>query len=145
MSNTKISNSSDNRWGTSILRSTLNNSTINSLENKEYIKQVNKEYIQVYNNPNSVAISNDKLWLLSVAEIWGSTTVGGYQKTITTEGKRYKFYSVGGSVRKGLNWWTSSPSEGIYSHYTCFVYGTGECRQTQSTNTICSVSLGFCI
>ncbi len=107
-------------WETCTLRGTLNNTTINSLENKKYIKQVSKPYIKNYNNAGSVTDSNDKLWLLSVAEIWGSTSVGGYNKTITTEGTQYKFYSAGGTVIKKHEWWTRSVSV-YYSNYACYV------------------------
>ena len=125
MKNTKLTNVTNYQWAT------LNNTTINSLENKAYIKQVMKPYIRTYNNANSVTNSNDKLWLLSVAEIWGSTTVNGYTKTVTTEGRRYKFYSVGGSVNKGANWWTRSVNS-YAQHYACYVLAS-RCMWTNAS------------
>ena len=41
-------------WGACALRSTLNSTTYNSLENREYIKEVNKQYIENGNVENSV-------------------------------------------------------------------------------------------
>ena len=102
-------------WGVSKVRSTLNNTTINSLTNKSYIKQVSKKYIKTYNNAGSVTTSNDKLWLLSTAEIWGSR-----QRAVTTEGSRYKFYSAGGNVKKMSNdWWLRSPDREFTNTFCC--------------------------
>lgn len=132
------------QWATCSLRNILNNTTINSLENKAYIKQVGKKYIRTYNNANSVATSNDKLWLLSVSEIYGSNVVAGYTKTVTTEGSIYKFYSAGGNRKKGADWWLRSVSD-YAQYYACFIYASSECGQTQASITNYSVSPGFCI
>ena len=108
-----------NGWGGCELRGTLNNITINSLENKEYIKQVNKQYIKTYNNAGSVTTSQDKLWLLSCSEIWNNGYKSGYYGyAITKEGEQYKYYENINGYCENLNnkiaksngdWWLRSP------------------------------------
>lgn len=92
-------------WGACKLRETLNSTIYNDLENEEYIKQVNKEYIQKNTDANSVTISQDKIWLLSIYEIFGKKL-----EAVTTEGTQYKFFSIGGSNKKGFYWLLRSPS-----------------------------------
>ena len=87
------SNTNANGWGACELRGTLNSTTYNSLENKQYIKQVNKQYIKTYNNAASVTTSQDKLWLLSCSEIFSiGGTPAGYGYAVTKEGEQYKYY-----------------------------------------------------
>ena len=120
------SNTNANGWGACELRGTLNNTTINSLENKEYIKEVNKQYIKTYNNVGSVTTSQDKLWLLSCSEIWNNGyTSGAYGYAITKEGEQYKYYKNIKANYKVANtnlvkrnnssanfWWLRSPYYG---------------------------------
>ncbi len=82
-------------WGACALRGTLNSTTLDSLENKEYIKEVNKEYIATYNDANSVTTSGDKLWLLSCSEIWNNAynNSSAYGQAIAKEGEQYKYYA----------------------------------------------------
>lgn len=87
-------------WGACNLRGTLNNSIYNSLENKEYIKEVNKQYSEHV----ASKIAQDKIWLLSGSEVTGNSTSGNDKP----EGSRYKFYSMGGSSNKGFKWWLRS-------------------------------------
>ncbi len=67
LTNAKINNSDTNAggWGACTLRATLNSTTYESLENKEYIKEVTKQYIATYNVASSVTSSQDKLWLIA--------------------------------------------------------------------------------
>ncbi len=91
----KINNSNTNAdgWDACALRVTLNSTTYDNLENKEYIKEVNKQYIATYNDANSVTVSQDKLWLLSCSEIWNNGRNGGvYGFAVAKEGEQYKLY-----------------------------------------------------
>lgn len=122
-----------NGWGACELRGTLNNTTINSLENKEYIKEVSKQYIKTYNNAGSVTTTQDKLWLLSCSEIWNNGyTSGAYGRAITKEGEQYKYYKNINANHKVANtnlvkrnngsaysWWLRSPG---YSNSNDFCY-----------------------
>ena len=96
ISNAKAINSTSTNlggWGACELRGTLNSTIYDSLENKAYIKEVNKQYIEIYNNADSVTISQDKVWLLSCSEIWNNGRDGQpYGYAIASEGEQYKFY-----------------------------------------------------
>lgn len=93
-------------WGACAIRSTLNSSTFDSLENKDYIKEVNKQYVETSNEAESLTTSQDKIWLLSSGELFGAN-----QGAITIEGKQYRFYSMGESKAKGFQyWWLRSTS-----------------------------------
>ena len=122
----KMNSSNTNRggWAACELRDTLNSSSYDSLENKKYIKEVNKDYIAIYNDPNSVTIIQDKLWLLSCSEVWNNGVSGKpYGRAVAKEGEQYKYYedinananiSNSSLIKKnnnlGLAWWLRSPN-----------------------------------
>ena len=125
-------------WGVCPLRSSLNNATLNSLENKQYVKEISKQYIATMNNANSVTTSQDKLWLLSCSEIWNSGYNGGNTRgyAITKEGEQYKYYkNINANynnnnsklIKKATGidaWWIRSP---FYNNRNtvCYVNNTG--------------------
>ena len=152
------SNTSANGWGACELRSTLNNITINSLENKEYIKQVNKQYIKTYNNAGSVTTSNDKLWLLSCSEIWNNGyQSGAYGYAVTKEGEQYKYYRVinANATSKAsaliknpqLGWWLRSTSYRTSTKFSCVAAdGSGyDSDAVRSSSSKIGVAPGFAI
>lgn len=111
-------------WESATLRTRLNSDTIiNSLENKEQIKQVKKYYIVNSADAGSVTTSDDKLWLLSCSEIWnnGMSSYGTpYGCAVAKEGERYKYYIVNlgnapcgqgnnSVVSKKISWGLRSP------------------------------------
>ncbi len=152
------SNTNANGWGACELRGTLNNTTYNSLENKQYIKEVSKQYIKTYTQANSVATSNDKLWLLSCSEIWNNGyQSGAYGYAITKEGEQYKYYkninANNGSnntniVKKNsgsnVDWWLRSPGYYLGYHFCC-VDSSGGSRYSSAELTTKGVAPGFCI
>ena len=125
-------------WGVCPLRSSLNNATLNSLENKQYVKEISKQYIATMNNANSVTTSQDKLWLLSCSEIWNSGYNGGNTRgyAITKEGEQYKYYkNINANynnnnsklIKKATGidaWWIRSPFYNN-SNTVCYVNNTG--------------------
>ena len=131
------SNTNEGGWGACELRGTLNSTTFDSLENKQYIKEVNKQYIETYRQAGSVTTSNDKLWLLSCSEIWNDGLNGQpYGQAVAKEGEQYKYFeSINISVKttnyniakkfNGSNvaWWLRSP---YYDNYysNCATSGT---------------------
>ena len=133
------SNTNLGGWGVCNLREALNSTTLEDLENRVQIKEVSKQYISVYNKANSLTVSDDKLWLLSTCEIWGTTA----QKSITTEGKHYKFYAMGGSAVKKSIWWLRSPMSS-YNYMFCYVGPDGKASQTNANGSL-GVAPGFCI
>ncbi len=87
-------------WGACMLRGKLNSTIYDSLENRQYIKEVNKQY----DDHSTLKVAQDKMWLLSVYEVSGRNTSG----ITNIEGGQYKFYSMGGTNNKGFNWWLRS-------------------------------------
>lgn len=125
-------------WEACQLRETLNSTTIDSLENKEYIKEVNKDYIKTYNDSDSVETSNDKLWLLSCSEVWDNGYANGYGYASAKEGEQYKYYnSINATynsnntklIKNSYDWYLRSP------HYNssitfCFIHANGACHSS---------------
>ncbi len=104
-------------WGVCNIRGNLNSITYNSLENKDYIKEVSKEYIATYNNANSVTTSKDKLWLLACSEIFNNGyKSGAYGTAITKEGEQYKYY-------KNINAKYSAENKNIIKQYNGMIEG----------------------
>ncbi len=142
-----------NGWGVCNLRGTLNSSTINSLENKEYIKEVNKQYMTDSKDVNSVTTSQDKLWLLSCSEIWNNGSKGGYGQALAKEGERYQYYAVnvgntsyGSSslAKKGFKYWLRSPD--MYSPSFVSVTNVGACETAVTrANDYYNVTPGFSV
>ena len=122
-------------WGGCPLRSTLNSTTINSLENKEYIKTVSKKYIQNCDKVNSVKQSEDRLWLLSCSEIWNNGIEGKpYGYAIASEGEQYIYYekidadansSNVNIVKGGSTWYLRSYVRSTNPYYFCYVTSSG--------------------
>ena len=133
-------------WGGSNLRGTLNSSTINSLQNREYVKQVRKKYVS---SGVSLTISNDYLWLLSGSEIWTSMNRG-----VVTDGTRYKYYknvNANSTVNNanlvkggGKSWWTRSYSTYAQSRIHV-VTASGSDSDAPTAGDSYGVAPGFCI
>lgn len=125
-------------WGECKLRGTLNSTIIDELENKKYIKEVRKDYIETYNDPASVTISNDKLWLLSCSEVWDNGYEDGYGYASAKEGRQYKYYNTINAmynsnnaklIKNSYDWYLRSP------HYNssitfCFIHASGSCHSS---------------
>ena len=152
------SNTTLGGWGASVLRSTLNSTTYNSLSIKNNIKQVQKEFIQTYNDASSKTKSSDYLWLLSCGEIWSSGYNGGVTRgdAIATEGSQYKYYKLGNPIYNSITdytkkpntssaswWWLRSPSYN-FSESFCFVHSYGYCTSYYA-GTSSGVAPGFSI
>ncbi len=144
-------------WKASTLRVTLNSTIYDSLENKQYIKEVNKQYIEIYNNPDSVTTSQDKVWLLSCSEIWNNGyTSGAYGQAIAKEGEQYKYYSNIDSIYSNSNsiimknnngyaspWWLRSPHYARNTSF-CNVHLNGYCTNNYA-RYVTGISAGFSI
>lgn len=140
------SSSNDGGWGSCELRNKLNNATLNTLENKEQIKQVQKDYLKTYNNANSIEISNDYLWILSAGEIWTKIQTGGsiLAHPVVIEGNQYKYWKVqigdlsyqsasNKTSPYGDSWLRSLPNK---ANYWTMVISDGRLGQRQSNTTI---------
>ena len=96
MNGTDVDTSTNtNGWAATEMRTFLEGTNgRGKLSNNSYIKQVKKKCIKTYNDANSVATSNDYLWLLSASEVLKDGYNGGDTRgyAITKEGEQYLYY-----------------------------------------------------
>lgn len=94
------------------------------------------------NQSSSIQTTNDKLFLLSEIEIFGSTTY-----SFAGEGKQYAYYQAGNSKVKNLFgnayfWWERSPISGNSTAF-CLVVSGGVTTATDASRSR-GVAFGFC-
>lgn len=96
------------------------------------------------NNSETIEATNDKLFLLSEVEIFGTTTYSA-----AGEGTRYEYYENGGSTLKprvqvsgATYWWERSPRIDLVSRFCC-VNDVGDAYNIPASDTR-AVSFGFC-
>jgi len=136
------SNTNSGGWKNTTIRGILNGTKYSSLITTYKMKKVKKDYIPKY-DVVSTQQTEDYLWLLSCGEIWNNGYNGGASRgrTITTEGKQYKYYKMNlkstswnsqNNITKkpstsGANyWWLRSPD--YYLSYTfCIMTSSGTC------------------
>ena len=110
-------------------------------EVKAAIKEVQKK-TSAGNRSSSIQTTNDKLFLLSEIEIFGSTTY-----SFAGEGKQYDYYKAGNSKVKNLSgsaygWWERSPRSST-STYFCRVDSTSNAFANNASGSY-GVAFGFC-
>ncbi len=154
-------------WANRQLRRTLNGEgegetrtlgTIDSLAPiNQYVKKVTKPYGAIYNS-SVVSYVEDKMWLISCGEIWGTSALAecasGWSKSI--EGKQYKIYKNANAIynvpneqikkqNDGVDTWSRlrSPSYNTSSLF-CGVFKTGICDLAY-ISTVTNIAPGFCI
>ena len=152
-------------WGGCTLRNTLNNTTINSLANKTYIKAVTKRYVPGYNISYTTTCT-DKLWLLACSEIWNNgidpydrVTAGYYGLSPASESNgQYKYYKkyLGSTSCKTITNVTKKPnatSPGYWALRSVRPDATGYWSRVRDYGTIYhdwsigtnGIAPGFCI
>ena len=137
------SNTNSGGWQNSAMRTTHLPAILNMMpaEVKAAIRDVQKKS-SAGNQSSSIQTTNDKLFLLSEIEIFGSTTY-----SFAGEGKQYDYYKAGNSKVKNLSgsasrWWERSPySSG--STFFCFVSSSGNATADIASNSR-GVAFGFC-
>ena len=137
------SNTNSGGWQNSAMRTTHLPAILNMMpaEVKAAIRDVQKKS-SAGNQGSSIQTTNDKLFLLSEIEIFGSTTY-----SFAGEGKQYAYYQAGNSKVKNLSggadfWWERSPCSGN-SAYFCSVYSNGDADANDASNSY-GVAFGFC-
>ena len=137
------SNTNSGGWQNSAMRTTHLPAILNMMpaEVKAAIRDVQKKS-SAGNQSSSIQTTNDKLFLLSEIEIFGSTTY-----SFAGEGKQYAYYQAGNSKVKNLsgsanNWWERSPNSGG-SAYFCYVY-SDDSAGADAAGTSTGVAFGFC-
>ena len=91
----------------------------------------------------TINTTSDKLFLLSLVEITGST---GYSES--GEGSQYAYYKAGNSKVKNVNgspsyWWSRSPNGRSNQGFCCIAMGGG--YDIAQSNVLYGVSFGFCV
>ena len=137
------SNTNSGGWQNSAMRTTHLPAILNMMpaEVKAAIRDVQKKS-SAGNQSSNIQTTNDKLFLLSEIEIFGSTTY-----SFAGEGKQYAYYQAGNSKVKNLsgsayNWWERSPVSS-YSSAFCRVDSNGSANADPASNSI-GVAFGFC-
>lgn len=137
------SNTNSGGWQNSAMRTTHLPAILNMMpaEVKAAIRDVQKKS-SAGNQSSSIQTTNDKLFLLSEIEIFGSTTY-----SFAGEGKQYDYYKAGNSKVKNLSgsaysWWERSPYSSN-STYFCLVSSNGNAHANNASNSY-GVAFGFC-
>ena len=137
------SNTNSGGWQNSAMRTTHLPAILNMMpaEVKAAIRDVQKKS-SAGNQSSSIQTTNDKLFLLSEIEIFGSTTY-----SFAGEGKQYAYYKAGNSRVKMVNgsanwWWERSPNSGD-SNTFCNVFNNGGANRGYPSYSG-GVAFGFC-
>ena len=137
------SNTNSGGWTNCAMRSTHLSAILNLVpaEVKAAIKEVQKK-TSAGSQSSSIQTTNDKLFLLSEIEIFGSTTY-----SFAGEGKQYDYYKAGNSKVKNRSgsantWWDRSPISSASTAFCC-VNSNGDASATTASGSI-GVAFGFC-
>lgn len=137
------SNTNSGGWQNSAMRTTHLPAILNMMpaEVKAAIRDVQKKS-SAGNQSSSIHTTNDKLFLLSEIEVFGSTT-----NSVTGEGAQYAYYKSGNSTVKNRYgnaylWWERSPRP-IGSGYFCIVLTDGG-SSVNNADIRYGVSFAFC-
>ena len=137
------SNTNSGGWQNSAMRTTHLPAILNMMpaEVKAAIRDVQKKS-SAGNQSSSIQTTNDKLFLLSEIEIFGSTTY-----SFAGEGKQYDYYKAGNSKVKNLSgsayiWWERSPYSSDSTLF-CAVYSGGSADANYAGYSF-GVAFGFC-
>lgn len=138
------SNTNVGGWTSCAMRTAMS-TYLNQLPSdlKNVIKTV-KKLTSAGNQSATINTTEDKLFLLSEVEIFGTVT---YSKA--GEGTQYDWYKAGNSAIKKVNgsasaWWERSPY-GSNSTTFCIVASNGNAANTYGASNSSGVAFGFCI
>lgn len=137
------SNTNSGGWTNCAMRSTHLPAILALMpaEVKAAIKEVQKK-TSAGSQSSSIQATNDKLFLLSEIEIFGSTTY-----SFAGEGTQYDYYKAGNSKVKNRNggacsWWERSPGSSTSTNF-CSVYSNGVASAGGAGYSY-GVAFGFC-
>lgn len=137
------SNTNEGGWNSCAMRSTHLPAILDLMpaEVKAAIKEVQKK-TSAGNKSSSIQTTNDKLFLLSEIEIFGSTTY-----SFAGEGTQYAYYQAGNSKVKNRNgsayaWWERSPYSSNSASF-CNVSGVASAGANSASYSR-GVAFGFC-
>lgn len=109
---------------------------------RPFIKSVNKK-TSIGNSLKDLETTEDKLFLLSEVEVFGSTTY-----SVPGEGTQYAYYKAGNSKVKEMQgsahlWWLRSPRSDTHYDF-CLVHNNGTI-DSDTANESLGVAFAFCI
>ena len=137
------SNTNSGGWASCAMRTTHLPAILDLMpaEVKAAIREVQKK-TSAGNKSSSTQTTNDKLFLLSEIEIFGSTTY-----SFAGEGTQYAYYQAGNSKVKNRNgsagsWWERSPRSGNSAAF-CLVSSSGT-AYADNAGASRGVAFGFC-
>ena len=137
----EMHSSGDATWDSCEMRTVTLPSLLQTMpvEVQNAVKEVNKSAFS--GNGTSVAVSVDKVFLLSRVEIFGDE-IGAY----TGEGSQYEYYALGNSKVKTRSgeaelWWTRSRCTYATAFWT--VNRSGE-AETNGTTGAAAIAFAFC-
>lgn len=136
-------NTNNGGWTNCAMRSTHLPAILDLMpaEVQAAIREVQKK-TSAGSQSSSIQTTNDKLFLLSEIEIFGSTTY-----SFAGEGKQYAYYQAGNSKVKNLSgsaygWWERSPRSSDSAAF-CYVGNNGNANAIRASSSI-GVAFGFC-
>lgn len=137
------SNTNSGGWTNCAMRSTHLPAILDLMpaEVQAAIREVQKK-TSAGNQSSSIQTTNDKLFLLSEIEIFGSTTY-----SFAGEGTQYAYYQAGNSKVKNRSgsaddWWERSPYSSNSTDF-CIVLSNGTATAAGASNSY-GVAFGFC-
>ncbi len=111
-------------WEASQMRTWLNGEIFNTMDNRDYIKEVMKRTNNVGKNGTESTSTYDKLFLLSVVE-----TARTHEYALNDEGSAYEYFANGGEFNGYF--WTRTPSTSplntnnfLYYHHSSIMYNS---------------------
>ena len=138
------SNDNSGGWANCAMRATHLPAILNLMpaEVQAAIKEVQKKTGVGRVSSSSIQTTNDKLFLLSEIEIFGSTS-----NSLAGEGTQYTYYQAGNSKFKNYSgyvntWWERSPYA-TDSFFFCIVNGSGNPNMGFASASY-GVAFGFC-
>ena len=137
------SNNNSGGWASCAMRTSSMPQFLSTCSNdlQTHIKVVNK--LTTTGRGTSVARTEDKLFLLSEVEVFGS-----FANSVAGEGVQYAYYKAGNSKIKKVNgsafyWWERSSWNGSSSEF-CLVWTDGSSSSASASGKY-GVSFAFCI
>lgn len=140
----ELTNTNDNGWNGCRMRTTVLPEILLTLpaELQSVIKTVVKKS-SAGNQSSNIVQTNDKLWLASEIEIFGTLT-----NSKSGEGSQYPYYATSGNRVKMVSnaaapWWERSPHATNATHF-CDVTASGTAF-ANAANTSHGVAFGLCV
>lgn len=137
------SNTNNGGWNSCAMRNTHLPAILDLMpaEVQAAIREVQKR-TSAGNKSSSIQTTNDKLFLLSEIEIFGSTTY-----SFAGEGTQYAYYQAGNSKVKNRSgsayyWWERSPHSSASTRF-CSVFSDGTANANSASSSR-GVAFGFC-